>query len=94
MIKSDLKYNISALREFKELSGVSPFELTNEQILDPDNFGALAYVGLKNGKYANSNEMPDRQEIEKELSLKDTKVVWESFAYWCNLSSEEDTEKK
>jgi len=94
MEKSDLKYNIAALREFKELTGVSPFELTNEQILDPDNFGALAYVGLKHGKYAKANEAPIREEIEKELSLKDTKVVWESFAYWCNLSTEDEDGKK
>lgn len=89
MEKSDLKFNIAALREFKEITGVSPFELTNEQILDPDNFGALSYVGLKYGKYVSANEIPTREEIEKDLTLKDSKVVWESFAYWCNLGEPE-----
>jgi hypothetical protein len=94
MKKSDLKYNIAALREFKALTGVSPFKLTNEEILDPDNFGALSYVGLKHGKYADVSDMPTREEIEEGLSLKDASIVWEAFAEWCNLGTDNQEEPK
>lgn len=94
MKKSDLKFNIGALREFKELSGVSPFQLTNEELLDPDNFGALAFVGLKHGKYSDASEVPTREEIEETVSMKDLRILWESFAEWCNLKIEEETEEE
>jgi hypothetical protein len=94
MKKSDLKYNIAALREFKQLTGISPFKLTNEEILDPDYFGALSYVGLKYGKYSDTSDVPSREEIEEGLSLKDAAVVWEAFAEWCNLGTDKEDDPK
>lgn len=95
MIKaSDLKYNIAALREFKDLTGRSPFQLTNEEILDPEFFGVLVYVGLKHKKYAEAAEVPSLEDVEKDVSLRDQKPVWEAFAYWLNLKEEDESEKK
>lgn len=88
MKKSDLKYNIAALREFKEIIGKSPFKLTADEFSDPDIFGALAYVGLKNGNKPTIN----REDMEKELTLKDASIILESFAEWTGLK--DDDEKK
>lgn len=94
MKKSDLKYNIAALREFKALTGVSPFKIKNEDITDPDIFGALCYVGLKFGKYSNNSDVPDRDTIEASISFKDASTVWEAFAEWCNLGTDNQEEPK
>lgn len=94
MKATDLKYNIAALREFKDLTGRSPFQLTNEEILEPEFFGSLVYVGLKHGKYAEAAEVPSLEKVEEDISLRDQKPVWDAFAYWLNLDKEEEGEKK
>lgn len=94
MKKSDLKYNIAALREFKALTGVNPFKLTNDDVIDPDIFGALTYVGLKYGKYSDKKEKPTREEIEEDLKLEDATLILEAFADWCYIDVKEDETEK
>jgi hypothetical protein len=91
---SDLTYNMAALREFKKLTGVSPFV---SDLTDPDVFSALAYVGLKQGKYKDLGKTQD--DVDEELTYNDTPIISKAFNLsWQKLSDsaegDEDEDKK
>lgn len=94
MKKSDLTFNIGALIDLKKELGKSPFELKNADLVDPEIFGAIGYIGLLNGKYYNTSDVPSREEITREFSLKDYDVVIGAFFEWCNIKEDESDKKK
>lgn len=70
----DLKFNIAALKEFKRVTGVSPF---NADYTDPEIYSALVYVGLNQGKY--KNEGIDHELVDEMIDYNDMPLVLEAF---------------
>ena len=78
----DLKFNIAALKEFKRLANVSPFDA---DYTDPDNYSILVYVGLNQGKYKQDGITQDQ--VDETLDYNDMPMVLEAFnKSWSRLS--------
>jgi hypothetical protein len=70
----DLKFNIAALKEFKQLTGFSPFDADYS---DPEIYSALVYVGLSHGKYKDEGITQDQ--VDEDLDFNDMPLVIQAF---------------
>jgi hypothetical protein len=78
----DLKFNMAALKEFKSITGESPF---NADYTDPEIYSALVYVGLRQGKY--KTEGVTQEEVDEDLDYNDLPLVIKAFEKsWSRLA--------